>query len=109
MGFCYPGTGSNGDLPPRPECAETWHQKLLERMPSVKLTLLLSQYAHARYLRERRKATLIATVKAWREYRPRCVPLPHPSPRNNIWLKKNPWFAEELLPYLRRCVKQILR
>jgi uracil-DNA glycosylase len=109
MGFCYPGTGPNGDLPPRPECAETWHSKLLERMPCIKLTLLLSQYAHARYLGERRKATLTATVKAWRGYRPRLVPLPHPSPRNNIWLKKNPWFAEELLPYLRRRVKQVLR
>jgi uracil-DNA glycosylase len=109
MGFCYPGKGSSGDLPPRPECAETWHEELLERMPQVKLTLLLSQYAHARYLGDRRKATLTDTVKAWKEYRPRVIPLPHPSPRNNIWLKKNPWFAEQVLPYLRRRVKQALR
>jgi uracil-DNA glycosylase len=109
MGFCYPGKGSSGDLPPRPECAETWHEELLERMPQVKLTLLLSQYAHARYLGDRRKATLTDTVKAWKEYRPRVIPLPHPSPRNNIWLKKNPWFAEQVLPYLRRRVKQVLR
>lgn len=86
MGFCYPGKGSSGDLPPKPECAGTWHDELLERMPRVNFTVLLSQYAHARY-----------------------VPLPHPSPRNNIWLKKNPWFAEQVLPYLRRRVKQALR
>ena len=109
MGFCYPGKGSSGDLPPRPECARTWHDELLERMPRVKFTVLLSQYAHARYLGDRRKATLTETVKAWKEYRPRYVPLPHPSPRNNIWLKKNPWFAEQVLPYLRRRVKQVLR
>ena len=109
MGFCYPGTGSSGDLPPRPECAETWHERLIERMPEVKLTVLLSQYAHVRYLGRNRKPTVTATVKAWKQYRPRYVPLPHPSPRNNIWLKKNPWFAEEVLPYLRRRVRQVLR
>ena len=108
MGFCYPGTGSSGDLPPRPECAETWHEEILSRLPRVKLTVLLSQYALARYL-EGGKGTVTATVMAWKEYRPRIVPLPHPSPRNNIWLKKNPWFAVEVLPYLRRRVKQALR
>ena len=109
MGFCYPGKGSSGDLPPRPECAETWHEELLDRMPQVRLTVLLSQYAHARYLGDGRKTTLTETVKAWKEYRPRYVPLPHPSPRNNIWLKKNPWFVEQVIPYLRRRVKQALR
>lgn len=109
MGFCFPGTGSSGDLPPRPECAEAWHERILERLPDVKLTVLLSQYALARYLGDSRKATLTATVQAWKEYRPRFIPLPHPSPRNNIWLKKNPWFVEEVLPYLRRRVRQALR
>jgi uracil-DNA glycosylase len=109
MGFCYPGKGPSGDLPPRPECAETWHEELLVRMPQVKLTVLLSQYAHTRYLGHRRKATVTETVKAWKEYRPRRIPLPHPSPRNNIWLKKNPWFSEQVLPYLRQRVKHVLR
>lgn len=109
MGFCYPGTGSSGDLPPRPECADTWHEKLVTRLPQVKLTLLLSQYAHARYLGRGKKPTVTATVQAWKEYRPRYVALPHPSPRNNIWLRKNPWFEKEVLPYLRRRVRQVLR
>ncbi len=109
MGFCYPGRGSSGDLPPRPECAETWHEQLLAGMPQVKLTVLLGRHAHARYLGERRKATLTETVKAWREYKPRYIPLPHPSPRNNIWLAKNPWFAQQVLPLLQHRVKQVLR
>lgn len=108
MGFCYPGTGSSGDLPPRPECAETWHRDIIERLPDVRLTLLLSRYAQDRYLAHRRKTTLTETVRAWKTYRPRYVPLPHPSPRNNIWLKRNPWFGEELLPYLRQRVRRIL-
>ena len=78
-------------------------------MPQIKLTLLLSQYSHVRYLGDSRKKTLTETVKAWKEYRPQRIPLPHPSPRNNIWLKKNPWFVKEVLPYLRRRVKQALR
>ena len=109
MGFCYPGSGKSGDLAPLPRCAETWHEKLLSMMPDVKLTLLLSRYAQDEYLADRRKATLTATVKAWKEYRPACLPLPHPSPRNNIWLKKNPWFEDEVLPYLRRRVRSVLR
>ena len=109
MGFCYPGTGKSGDLPPRPQCADEWHDAVLERMPDVKLTVLLSQYAHARYLGARRKESLTHTVRAWKEYRPRYLPLPHPSPRNNIWLKKNPWFEDEVLPYVRRRVRRALR
>ena len=108
MGFCYPGKGRSGDLPPRPECAETWHEKLLRHMPDVELTVLLSQYALERYLGNRRKATLTETVRAWKEYRPDHVPLPHPSPRNNIWLKKNAWFARQVLPFLRRRVNEIV-
>lgn len=108
MGFCYPGKGRDGDLPPRPECADTWHADVLRRMPNIEITLLLSQYAHARYLGTRKKDTLTATVKAWREFQPTYFPLPHPSPRNNIWLRKNPWFGEQVLPDLRAQVRQIL-
>ena len=77
-------------------------------MPDVELTLLLSQYAHAYYLRERRKKTVTETVRAWREYQPVYLPLPHPSPRNNIWLKKNPWFQDDVLPHLRKTVRDHL-
>ena len=109
MGFCYPGTGISGDLPPRPECAEEWHDALLAHMPAVELTVLLSRYALDRYLAERMKRNLTETVRAWREYRPRFLPLPHPSPRNNRWLVRNPWFEEDVLPSLRRRVRKILR
>ncbi len=109
MGFCYPGTGKGGDLPPRPECAEAWHDKLLDLMPNVKLTLLLSRYAHKHYLGDRMAKTVTETVRDWKAHRPRFLTLPHPSPRNNIWLRKNPWFESEVLPYMRRRVKQALR
>ncbi|MFT5527517.1 MAG: uracil-DNA glycosylase [Pirellulaceae bacterium] len=108
MGFCYPGTGKSGDLPPRPECAELWHERLLEKLSGVKLTLVVGAYAQKYRLGKQRKSTLTATVQAWKEYRPACLPLPHPSPRNNIWIKKNPWFAEEVLPYLKQRVKRLL-
>lgn len=109
MGFCYPGTGRSGDLPPRPECADTWHERVFALMPDLQLTLLLSQYAITYYLGDRAGRTVTETVRDWKSFRPRRLPLPHPSPRNNIWLKKNPWFAEELLPYLRGRVTRILR
>lgn len=101
MGFCYPGRGKSGDLPPRPECAELWQQKILAQLPNIELTLLVGQYAQTHYLGKRCQRTLTETVKAWRDYQPDYLPLPHPSPRNNIWLKKNPWFTEEILPMLR--------
>jgi uracil-DNA glycosylase len=104
IGFCYPGRGRSGDLPPRPECAPTWHTPLLERLPSIELTLLIGQYAHAHYLGARRKASLTETVQAWPEYLPDYLPLPHPSPRNQSWLKRNPWFDVQVLPELRRRV-----
>lgn len=109
MGFCYPGRGRSGDLPPRPECATTWHDDLLGHMPQIELTLLLGQYALERYLGSRRKKNLTETVRNWKKYRPRFIPLPHPSPRNNIWLRKNPWFEEEIVPYLRRRVRRIAK
>ena len=107
MGFCYPGTGGTGDLPPRPECAPLWHGPLLQRLPNIELTLLLSRYAQAAYLGSLKKKTLTETVRAFREYEPRFLPLPHPSPRNNRWLKKNPWFETEVLPHLRQRVARL--
>lgn len=108
MGFCYPGKGKSGDLPPRPECAATWHAPLLEHLDRVQLTLLIGQYAQAHYLGERRAKTLTQTVERWRDYLPRYLPLPHPSPRNNLWLRKNPWFAEQVLPHLRSRIDEAL-
>ena len=108
MGFCYPGTGSSGDLPPRKECAAEWREAFLDRLPAVKLTLVIGQYAMGWHLAGRSKAALTETVRDWRDYRPAHIPLPHPSPRNNLWLKKNPWFEDEVLPYLRRRVRQLL-
>jgi uracil-DNA glycosylase len=107
MGFCYPGTGKSGDLPPRPECAAAWRVKLMALLVNVKLTLIIGQYAHAWHLREQQGPTLTETVQRWREYWPSSLPLPHPSPRNNIWLKRNPWFEQEVLPPLRRRVRQL--
>ena len=107
-GFCYPGTGKNGDLPPRPECAPLWHPPLLAALPKIELTLLIGSYAQAYYLKDRCKATLTETVANYAEYLPKFLPLPHPSPRNRLWLKRNPWFAEEVLPLLRKRVAAAL-
>lgn len=108
LGFCYPGAGKSGDLPPRPECAPLWHPPLLAALPKVKLTLLVGSYAQAYYLKERAKSTLTETVANYAEYLPRYLPLPHPSPRNRLWLKRNPWFAAEVLPQLRKRVATTL-
>ncbi|MBQ0718750.1 MAG: uracil-DNA glycosylase family protein [Gammaproteobacteria bacterium] len=107
MGFCYPGRGKSGDLPPLARCATTWRQALLEQMPNVELTLVLGQYAQRWHLQTREK-TLTATVGNWRAYGAGLIPLPHPSPRNNGWLKNNAWFTAELLPELQRRVALIL-
>jgi uracil-DNA glycosylase len=105
MGFCYPGRGSSGDLPPRKECAPAWREKLLAVMPEIKLTLVIGQYAHKWHLGDRQKKNLTQTVKSWRDYQDQnIIPLPHPSPRNNIWLKKNSWFESDLLPDLKKNV-----
>jgi uracil-DNA glycosylase len=110
MGFCYPGTDTRGgDLPPRRECAPAWHPALFALMPEIRLTLLVGAYAQARYLATARKATLTETVRAFRDYAPRHIPLPHPSWRNTGWLKRHPWFETALLPYLRRRVAAVLR
>jgi len=109
MGFCFPGYDAHGgDKPPRPECASTWHDRLFAALPDFDLTLLVGSYAQNRYLAPRRKETMTETVRAWREYGPRFMPLPHPSWRNNAWLKKNPWFEDELLPDLRKRVAKAL-
>ncbi len=108
MGFCYPGTGKSGDLPPRPECAENWHHSMIEGLKGVKLTLLVGQYAQKYYLKDRFKSNLTETVRAYREFEPVYLPLPHPSPRNRIWMKKNEWFGLEVLPMLKKRVTRLL-
>ena len=109
MGFCYPGRGAGGDNPPRPECAPLWHTPVLRTLPNIALTLLIGSYAQAYYLRERRRATLGETVATWRDYEPSgFMPLVHPSPRNQMWLKRNPWFEAEMVPHLRDRVASCL-
>jgi uracil-DNA glycosylase len=107
MGFCYPGSGKSGDLPPRPECAATWRSRLLNVLTNLRLTIVIGQYA-LRYHLPQEKGNLTEIVKNWQQYFPEVIPLPHPSPRNNRWLKKNPWFESELLPTLRVTVKKAL-
>jgi len=108
MGFCYPGRGKSGDLPPRLECAPLWHDEVLSRMQNVKLTILIGQYAQKRYLGGRAKNSLTETVKNFKEYFPEYLPLVHPSPRNAIWQKKNPWFDTEIVPSIQQVVKGCL-
>ncbi len=107
MGFCYPGKGKSGDLPPRPICAQTWRQDLLKTMPNIGLTLVIGQYAQKWHLPDNKK-TLTETVRQWASYDDSLMPLPHPSPRNNIWMAKNRWFGEEVLPELRKRIDGIL-
>ena len=104
MGFCFPGTGKSGDLPPRPECAPAWRQQLLERLQNIEVTLVIGMYAHAYHLNPS-KGQVTENVRAWRNYWPDTVPLPHPSPRNNIWLRRNRWFEADLLPVLQQHVR----
>lgn len=107
MGFCYPGTGKAGDLPPRSECAPAWREQLLRRLRGLELMLVVGQYAQAYHLGHS-ETSLTETVRSWRIHWPTTVPLPHPSPRNNIWLRRNPWFEADLLPALRRRVSEVL-
>jgi uracil-DNA glycosylase len=106
-GLCYPGSGERGDLPPRPECAPLWQPRFRAALPGIRLTLLVGMHAQAYFLGKRRKKTLALTVRAWRDYLPEFFPLPHPSPRNRLWMKNNPWFVKEVLPALRRRVRAL--
>ena len=107
MGFCYPGKGKTGDLPPRKECAPLWHQRLLGQLPNVQLVLLIGQYAQASYLGKSREKNLTETVRNYEAYAPKFFPLPHPSPRNRYWLSKNPWFDEEVVWALRERLAEV--
>lgn len=102
MGFCYPGKGKSGDLPPRTECAPQWHEQLLNKMPKVELIILIGMYAQKYYLKDKAKKTLTETVKNYQAYLPDYFVLPHPSPRNRFWFTKNPWFEKEVIPELQR-------
>lgn len=108
MGFCYPGTGPGGDLPPRPECAAAWRRPLLDEMPAIELTLLLGGYALDWHLGAAQRRTLTETVADWRAHWPRLLPLPHPSPRNMRWFKSNPWFEDEIVPELQARVRELI-
>jgi uracil-DNA glycosylase len=108
MGFCFPGTRDGGDLPPRKECAPRWREPLLSHLKQLQLTLVIGRYAMAYHLPDERES-LTESVRAWRKHWPMLVPLPHPSPRNNGWLKRNPWFEQELLPVLRTRVAAVLQ
>lgn len=105
MGFCYPGKGKSGDLPPRAECAPQWHDRLITKLP-LHVTFLIGQYAQKYYLKD--ELTLTDRVKNWRSYQPDYFVLPHPSPRNNIWLKRNDWFESEVIPEIRHQVAKLL-
>lgn len=107
MGYCYPGRGNGGDLPPRRECATLWLDHLLAKLPQIELTLLIGLHAQRHFLGKRRKQSLTETVKAWREFAPEFLPLPHPSARNTPWFQRNPWFEHELLPVLRERIKSL--
>lgn len=104
-----PGKGQSGDLPPRPECAQHWHESLLRLLPQVRLTLLVGRFAQAYFLQERNQPTLTQTVAHWPGYLPQFMPLPHPSPRNGFWLRRNPWFEEEAIPVLQLTVQEALK
>ena len=107
MGFCYPGTGKSGDLPPRPECAPAWRSALLERLPNIALTLVIGQYAHAWHLTGAKKS-VTENVRNWQHFWPEVLPMPHPSPRNNLWLRRNAWFETEVIPELQERISQLL-
>lgn len=109
MGFCFPGTGKSGDLPPRPECAPAWRAPLLKKLRHLEVTLVLGKYALAYHFENAKSVSVTELVKSWRTHWPDVVPLPHPSPRNNLWLRKNPWFEEELLPALRKRISKALK
>ena len=106
MGFCYPGRGKSGDLPPETDCAPLWHEALLQHLSQIELVLLVGSYSQNYYLGSS-KETLTQRVQRWRDFTPRFLPLPHPSPRNTLWLRRNPWFELEVVPELQQRVQQI--
>ena len=106
MGFCFPGTGKSGDLPPRPECAATWREPILATLNKVEMTIVLGKYAQDYHFNSALSVTEL--VQSWQQYWPEKIPLPHPSPRNNLWLRRNPWFENEMLPPLKAQVKALL-
>jgi len=108
MGFCFPGTGKSGDLPPRKECRATWHDALFKKTPQLELKLIIGAYALDYHLGDRQSKTLTETVKRWQKFLPEYMPLPHPSPRNNIWLRRNIWFETEVVPHLQARVRQLI-
>ncbi|MFT6266410.1 MAG: uracil-DNA glycosylase [Oleiphilaceae bacterium] len=108
MAFCYPGTGKSGDLPPPSQCADQWRTQLLSLLPNIELTLVIGQYALGWHLVNNQARTLTETVKQWENYWPKLLPMPHPSPRNNRWLKTNPWFSNDVLPNLKEQVASLL-
>lgn len=108
MGFCYPGSARSGDKPPRPECAPLWHERLLDHLPDDRLEVVIGMYAQKRYITDRAK-TLTDTVRRWEDYLPKQVVLPHPSPRNQHWLTKNPWFEQDTIPAVRTRVDEVLK
>jgi uracil-DNA glycosylase len=110
MGFCYPGAGeSRGDLPPRPECAPLWHERLLKHLPHLNVTVLVGQYAQRHYLGSERMNSMTETVKAFAAYGPQFFPLPHPSWRSIIWMRKHAWFERCVIPELRKAVRRAIR
>ena len=108
MGFCYPGKGASGDLPPRRECAPQWHEQVLAGLPANRLTLLVGSYAQAHYLPHTRKWSMTERVRRFTEFGPETIPLPHPSWRSTLFMRNNPWFEAELLPVLRDSVAKQL-
>jgi uracil-DNA glycosylase len=109
IGFCYPGSEANGgDKPPRPECAPHWHERVLDHLPNLQLTLLVGQYSQRRYLGSSRKRSMTETVKAFSEFGPKFFPLPHPSWRSGIWMRRQPWFEQVVIPKLRTAVQRAI-
>lgn len=109
MGFCYPGKGKSGDLPPRPECAKNWMDPILYKLKEKKILILVGQYAHKYFLQKRNRTTLTRTVQNWQDYIPEFIVLPHPSPRNNIWLRKNSWFEKEVIPAVQERISTLIK
>lgn len=108
MGFCYPGKGKGGDLPPRPECRALWHDRLFKQLPNLRLKIVIGKYAQDYHLAGQARASLMETVAAWRDYAPTVFPLPHPSPRNQMLISRHPWIEAELLPALKMAVREVL-